>query len=86
VKITPDDFIKMNEEFVSEGTPMVLIVPTQEQIDNPTGVKLPTKFEPQPPMNFDDPWPHTNSSTKKPAGSQSLMARLSSWLRLKKHV
>ena len=48
----------MNEEFVREGTPMVLIVPTQEQIDNPTGIKLPNTFEPQPPMNFNDPWPH----------------------------
>ena len=58
MKVTPDDFIKMNEEFVRDGTPMVLIVPTQEQIDNPTGIKLPNTFEPQPPMNFDDPWPH----------------------------
>ena len=50
MKITPQDFIDMNEEFV--------IVPTQEQIDNSTGIKLPTTFEPQPPMDFDNPWPH----------------------------
>ena len=63
MKVTPDDFIKMNEEFESEGTPMVLIVPTQEQIDNPTGHKIPPgPYPPQKPMNFDDPWPHTNSS------------------------
>jgi len=59
MKITPDDYIKMNEEFEREGTPMVLYpIPTQEQIDNPTGIKLPTIFEPQPPMDFDNPWPH----------------------------
>ena len=91
MKISPEDYIKMNEEFEREGTPMILIVPPQEQIDNPTGFKVPSgPFKPQPPMIVDgsDPWPHnpTNSSTKKPAGSQSLMARLSSWLRLKKHV
>ena len=51
MKVTPDDFIKMNEEFVREGTPMVLIVP-KEQIDNDG--KTPCTFEPQPPMNFDD--------------------------------
>ena len=33
-------------------------LPTQEQIDNPNGIKLPTTFEPQPPMDFDNPWPH----------------------------
>ena len=59
MKITPDDYIKMNEEFEREGTPMVLYpIPTQEQIDNPTGIKLPTTFEPQPTMDFDNPWPH----------------------------
>ena len=30
----------MNEEFDREGTPIHIIVPTQEQIDNPTGVKF----------------------------------------------
>ena len=58
MKVTPEDYIKMNEEFEEEGTPIRLIVPTQEQIDNPTGVKLPTKFEPQPPMDFSIPWNH----------------------------
>ena len=63
MKITPQDFIDMNEEFEREGTPIRLIVPTQEQIDNPNGVKLPTKFDPQPPMITDgtDPWPHSNN-------------------------
>jgi hypothetical protein len=61
-KITPETYIKMNQEFEREGTPIRIIVPTQEQIDNPIGVKLPTKFEPQPPMIVDgsDPWPHGN--------------------------
>ena len=58
-KITPETYIKMNEEFDREGTPIHLIVPTQEEIDNPTGVKLPTTFKPQPPMDFDNPWPHS---------------------------
>ena len=33
---------------------------TQEEIDNPTGVKLPTTFSGQKPMVVDgsDPWPH----------------------------
>jgi len=57
-KITPETYIKMNEEFEREGTPIRLIIPTQEEIDNPTGVKLPTTFKPQPPMDFSNPWPH----------------------------
>ena len=60
-KITPETYIKMNEEFEREGTPIRLIIPTQEEIDNPTGVKLPTTFEPQPPMDFSNPWPHGQS-------------------------
>ena len=65
MKITPQDYIGMNEEFEREGTPIRLIVPTQEQIDNPTGVKLPTKFDPQPPMDFSNPWPHSKTKTTK---------------------
>ena len=49
MKITPDDFIKMNEEFEREGTAFRVIVPTQDQIDNPTGVVL-DLYSPQPPM------------------------------------
>lgn len=67
VEITPDDFINMNKEFEKEGTPIVLSpIPTQEEIDNPTGVKLPTTFTPQKPMIVDgsDPWPH-NKTTKE---------------------
>ena len=62
-KITPETYIKMNEEFEREGTPIRIIVPTQEQIDNLNGVKLPTEFDPQPPMITDgtDPWPHSNN-------------------------
>lgn len=91
MKVTPDDYIKMNEEFERDGTPIRLTIPTQDEIDNPTGVKIPSgPYPPQPPLIVDgsDPWPHnlTNSSTKKPAGSQSLMARLLSWLRLRKPV
>jgi len=63
IEITPETYIKMNEEFEREGTPIRIIVPTQEQIDNPTGVKLPNTFTPQKPMVVDgsDPWPHTNN-------------------------
>ena len=61
IEITPETYIKMNEEFEREGTPIRLIIPTQEQIDNPTGIKLPEKFEPQPPMDFDNPWPHSKN-------------------------
>ena len=51
VEITPDDYIKMNEEFEREGTPIVLHpIPTQEEIDNPTGVKLPQL------LNHNHPW------------------------------
>ena len=66
VEITPDDYIKMNEEFEEGGDPNCsLSIPTQEEIDNPTGVKLPTTFEPQPPMDFDNPWPHGPRKTHK---------------------
>ena len=62
-KITPETYIKMNEEFEREGTPIHIIVPTQEQIDNPTGIKLPETFTHQKPMITDgsDPWPHSNN-------------------------
>ena len=61
IKITPQTYIDMNKEFEEEGTPIRIIVPTQEQIDNSMGVKIPEKFEPQPPMDFDNPWPHSNN-------------------------
>ena len=62
-KITPQTYIDMNKEFEEEGTPFRIIVPTQEQINNAMGVKIPEKFEPQPPMTTDgtDPWPHSNN-------------------------
>jgi hypothetical protein len=31
--ITPDDYIKMNEEFIKDGTPFRIIIPTQEEIN-----------------------------------------------------
>jgi len=60
-KITPETYIKMNEEFEEEGTAFRIMVPTQEQIDNSIGAKLPTTFIPQKPMIVDgsDPWPHS---------------------------
>ena len=64
MKITPQDYIDMNEEFERDGTPIRIDpIPTQEQIDNPTGVKLPTTFTPQKPMIVDgsDPWPHSKT-------------------------
>ena len=62
-KITPETYIKMNEEFEREGTAFRIIVPTQEEIDNAIGTQLPTEFKPQPPMITDgtDPWPHSNN-------------------------
>ena len=33
IKITPQTYIDMNEEFVKEGTPLRIEVPTQEAID-----------------------------------------------------
>ena len=63
IEITPQTYIDMNKEFEEEGTPIRIIVPTQEQIDNPTGVKIPDEFKPQPPMTTDgtDPWLHSNN-------------------------
>ncbi len=34
IKITPDTYIKMNEEFIEEGTPFRLTIPSQQQIDD----------------------------------------------------
>ena len=65
MKITPQDFIDMNEEFERDGTPIRFDpIPTQEEIDNATGVKLPTTFTPQKPMVVDgsDPWPHSKTT------------------------
>ena len=33
IKITPETYEKMNEEFQEEGTPFSIVVPTQEKID-----------------------------------------------------
>ena len=33
IKITPETYEKMNEEFEKEGAPFSIIVPTQEKID-----------------------------------------------------
>ena len=65
MKITPQDYIDMNKEFERDGTPIRIDpIPTQEEIDNPTGVKLPTTFTPQKPMTVDgsDPWPHSKTT------------------------
>jgi len=65
MKITPQDYIDMNKEFERDGTPIrINPIPTQEEIDNPTGVKLPTTFTPQKPMTVDgsDPWPHSKTT------------------------
>lgn len=34
IRITPDTYREMNEEFIREGTPFTLTIPTQEQIDD----------------------------------------------------
>ena len=39
MKITPQDFIKMNEEFEREGTPFSIIVPDQKTIDEKIQLK-----------------------------------------------
>jgi hypothetical protein len=33
IKITPETYEKMNEEFEEEGTPFIIAIPTQEAID-----------------------------------------------------
>lgn len=33
-KITPQTYIDMNKEFEEEGTPIRIVVPTQEEIDD----------------------------------------------------
>ena len=34
IKVTPDTYIKMNQEFERENTPFKLVIPTQQQIDD----------------------------------------------------
>ena len=33
IKITPDTYQQMNDEFIEEGTPFTITIPTQQQID-----------------------------------------------------
>ena len=33
IKITPDTYQAMNREFEEEGTPFILTIPTQQEID-----------------------------------------------------
>ena len=33
MKITPETYEKMNEEFIKDNTPFIIVVPTQEAID-----------------------------------------------------
>ena len=48
-KITPETYEKMNEEFIEDGTPFRITIPTQEEIDKwqkanlPNGVKQRTE-------------------------------------------
>jgi len=66
MKITPQDYIDMNKEFERDGTPIRIDpIPTQEEIDNPTGVRIPPgPYPPQKPMTVDgsDPWPHSKTT------------------------
>jgi len=34
IKVTPDTYTRMNEEFIREGTPFHILPTTQEQIDD----------------------------------------------------
>ena len=46
MKITPETYEKMNEEFIKDNTPFRIVVPTQEAID---------KWEAKPVQHFNPP-------------------------------
>ncbi len=46
IKITPQTYIDMNEEFIKDDIPFRIAVPTQEAID---------KWQSQPAVHFDPP-------------------------------
>ena len=48
MKITPETYEKMNEEFIEDNIPFRIVVPTQEAID---------KWELQPPQHYQVPPP-----------------------------
>lgn len=46
MKITPETYEKMNEEFIKDNTPFIIVVPTQEAID---------KWQAEPVQHFNPP-------------------------------
>ena len=46
IKITPQTYIDMNEEFIKDDIPFRISIPTQEAID---------EWQSQPPVHFDPP-------------------------------
>lgn len=46
MKITPETYEKMNEEFIKDNTPFIIVVPTQEAID---------KWQAEPVQHFNTP-------------------------------
>ena len=44
-KVTPETYEKMNEEFIEEGTKVILSIPTQEEIDKWKNWKVPDMHE-----------------------------------------
>ena len=46
IEITPQTYIDMNKEFVEEGTPFTIVVPTQEAID---------EWKSKPPQPYQTP-------------------------------
>jgi len=50
IKVTPQTYIDMNEEFEAEGTPFRITIPTQEQIDEHRSRPLPYKNPPKVDM------------------------------------
>ena len=46
MRITPQTYIDMNKEFEEEGTPLRIVVPTQEQIDKHRANPAPPYKEP----------------------------------------
>tara|TARA_B100000925_G_scaffold147939_1_gene111010 strand:+ start:943 stop:1161 length:219 start_codon:yes stop_codon:yes gene_type:complete len=44
-KVTPETYKKMNEEFIEEGTKVILSIPTQEEIDKWKNWKVPDMHE-----------------------------------------
>lgn len=82
VKITPETYKKMNEEFIEHGTPLRLNIPTQEEIDKHLSEPSPPWPEPPKVDMVAEMWKEHNQVKEDQEEQERLRLKLQSKNRL----